>query len=195
MQLLPTRNSNMNRFFVIVLYLYISDATARCSAIDNPSDPCRYPQGDAWCMSTTDNPYAYRLGCEPLEIRSERQRQYEGEPFIGSIGVSSRWGSGWIDLRGPIELYPGDKLRLFIGGAAERILVRLLRQDQFPDSSANIVGNFRVPEDRIVEIELARRYARIVQISVHGEREAWGVPLGADNRSATLEFAELVRSP
>jgi hypothetical protein len=32
----------------------------------------------------------------------------------GEIGVSNRWGSGWLDLPQPIDLAAGDRIRLLL---------------------------------------------------------------------------------
>jgi hypothetical protein len=53
----------------------------------------------------------------------------------GEIGSSSQWGSGWLNLASPRDFVKGDRLRLRVGGTAEKILVRLLAKGMSPDSS------------------------------------------------------------
>ena len=43
----------------------------------------------------------------------------------GVVGSSNRWGSGWIDLDVTMDFKTGDRLRLTIGGTANKIKVRL----------------------------------------------------------------------
>jgi hypothetical protein len=113
----------------------------------------------------------------------------------GVVGASPRWLSGWIDLAAPTDFRVGDRLRLRIGGTAEKIVVRLLPADQFPDSPIGIIaGALRVPPSRIVEIVLTSPQHRVVQISVHGGQNPWGLyPLGDNNGPATVEAAEVVQ--
>jgi hypothetical protein len=112
----------------------------------------------------------------------------------GIAGASSRWGAGWIDFVKPMDFETNDRLRLKVGGTAEKIIVRLLEEGQFPDEPAGIVGySIEVPKDRIVEIVLHKAHKKIVQISVHGGPKAWHFPLGADNGPATLVSAEFIR--
>ncbi len=112
----------------------------------------------------------------------------------GSLGRSSKWGVGWLDLDSPIDFEPGDKLRLIIGGSANTVLVRLLPKNHFPDRPVGIVSkSTEVPSDRIVEIDLIQSYRQIIQISVHGGEQAWHYSLGYDNGPAILESAEYIR--
>ena len=118
-----------------------------------------------------------------------------GSTIAGRLGASSRWGSGWLDLDAATDFSTGDRLRLEIGGTADRILVRLLPKGASPDESVGIIGGPTVvPKNRIVEVTLAIDRRQIVQISVHGGPNPWGTfPLGAGNGPATLEAAELIR--
>lgn len=128
----------------------------------------------------------------------EGETEARPEPILiaGEYGSSPRWGSGWLDLAMVTDFAAGDVLRLRIGGTASKILVRLLPEGKFPDSSVGIVdGPVTVPENRIVEVVLDRNWENIIQISVHGGPNPWGkFPLGGDNGPATLEAAELIRS-
>jgi len=114
--------------------------------------------------------------------------------LAGETGVSSRWGSGWLDLATITDFLKGDKLRLKIGGTAAKILVRLRPKGVSPESPQGIIdGVITVPKNRIVEILLMTDQKGIVQISVHGGPNPWGLyPLGASNGPATLEAVELV---
>jgi hypothetical protein len=114
----------------------------------------------------------------------------------GGIGSSSKWGSGWLDLASVTDFAAGDILRLRIGGTASKVLVRLLPEGSFPDSSVGIVGSgaITVPKNRIVEVALDNDRKGIIQISVHGGPNPWGsFPLGEENGPATLESATIVR--
>lgn len=127
---------------------------------------------------------------------SEIQSKPEVKLLAGEIGSSPRWGSGWLDLVTPTDFSKGDRLRLRIGGTASKILVRLLPEGKFPDSSVGIMnGPITVPENRIVEVVLDMDRKDIIQISVHGGPNPWGnFPLGGGNGPAILEAAELIRS-
>jgi hypothetical protein len=118
------------------------------------------------------------------------------KPIVGETGSSSRWGSGWLDLSTTTDFLKGDRLRLSIGGTAEKILVRLLAKGQSPDSSAGIIGAaITVPKSRIVEVTLESPQKAIIQISVHGGPNPWGkFPLGGGNGPATVESACLIRN-
>lgn len=126
---------------------------------------------------------------------SESESEPEVQLLAGEIGSSARWGSGWLDLATVRDFVAGDVLRLRIGGTARKILVRLLPEGEFPDSSVGIIGGVvTVPENRIVEVVLDNDRKNIIQISVHGGPNPWGrFPLGGGNGPATLESATLVR--
>lgn len=121
---------------------------------------------------------------------------HETRLLAGEIGSSSSWGSGWLDLATVTDFAAGDVLRLRIGGTAGKILVRLLPEGSFPDTSVGIIGSgaVTVPKNRIVEVVLDNDRKGIIQISVHGGPNPWGrFPLGSGNGPATLESATLVR--
>ncbi|RLB91598.1 MAG: hypothetical protein DRH50_10840 [Deltaproteobacteria bacterium] len=115
--------------------------------------------------------------------------------LAGETGSSSRWGSGWLDLATPTNFAKGDRLRLQIGGTANKILVRLLAKGISPETSAGMLGGaITVPENRVVEVALDTDRKGIIQISVHGGPNPWGkFPLGGDNGPATIETAGLIR--
>ena len=113
----------------------------------------------------------------------------------GEYGSSPQWGSGWLNLSTPMNFTAGDTLRLKIGGTAKKVLVRLLPEGKFPDSSEGIIGNaISVPENRTIKIALKDNRYNIIQISVHGGPNPWGkFPLGGDNGPATLESVSLIK--
>lgn len=117
------------------------------------------------------------------------------ETLAGATGSSSQWGSGWLDFAPPVDFTKGERLRLLIGGTANKILVRLLPKGASPDTSTGIVGGaFDVPKSRIVEVTLPQDRKQIVQISVHGGPNPWGkFPLGGGNGPATIESAERIK--
>ena len=86
----------------------------------------------------------------------------------------------------------GDKLRLRVGGTATKILVRLLSRGTDPNEPIGIVGGIvDVPKDRTVEIDLNTNFNDVVQISVHGGSNPWGLySLGQGNGPATLLSCE-----
>src|SRR6266516_2992265 len=65
----------------------------------------------------------------------------------GSVGASSKYGSGWLDLAPATDFRKGEKMRLSVGGSASRILVRLLQSGSEPDDEVGILGDYRVPAD------------------------------------------------
>ncbi len=117
------------------------------------------------------------------------------QTLAGESGSSPRWGSGWLDLATITDFAAGDLLRLRIGGTASKVLVRLLPEGKFPDSSVGILGGpVTVPENRIVEVVLDKDRKGIIQISVHGGPNPWGkFPLGGGNGLATIDSAEIQR--
>lgn len=120
---------------------------------------------------------------------SQSQAQ-DCQKLVGTIGASPQWGSGWIDVSS-MDLDAGNHLRLVIGGSAEKILVRILRQGESPDSAAGILDQFVVPENRVIDLKLDQAFKDVHQISVHGGPNPWGqFPLGGGNGPATLMGAE-----
>lgn len=116
-------------------------------------------------------------------------------PLMGEIGSSARWNSGWLDLTTPTDFLDGDRVRISVGGSATKVLVRLLSRGQSPDTgSGRIGGTIAVPGDRNIEISLKYDRKEIVQVSVHGGPDAWGIPLGGGNGPATIEEIEIIRT-
>ena len=118
------------------------------------------------------------------------------EVLQGTIGFSPPHKSGWIDLSPMIDFRRGDRLRLKIGGSATKIVVRLLSRDMDPNTPSGIEGDaVDVPENRIVEMVLQQDRKNIVQVSVHGGANPWGLfPLGGGNGPATLLRVERMAS-
>ena len=118
------------------------------------------------------------------------------ETLAGATGSSSQWGSGWLDLAPPVDFTKGERLKLLIGGTANKILVRLLPKGALPDMSAGIVGGaIDVPKSRIVEVTLPQNRKQVVQISVHGGANPWGkFPLGGGNGPATIESVDRMKA-
>jgi len=119
----------------------------------------------------------------------------EIKPLAGQLGSSPRWGTGWLDLVTITNFSAGDTLRLKIGGTADKVIVRLLPEGRFPDSSVGIVGSpITVQDSRFIEVVLKKDRKNIIQISVHGGPNPWGkFPLGGGNGPATVVSADLIR--
>jgi len=117
------------------------------------------------------------------------------QTLAGAPGSSSQWGSGWLDLAPAVDFAKGEHLKLFVGGSADKILVRLLPKGASPDTSTGIIpGVVNVPKSRIVVVILPEDRKQVVQISVHGGPNPWGkFPLGGGNGPATIESAERVK--
>lgn len=114
----------------------------------------------------------------------------------GYYGASTRWGSGWLDLRQPTTFESDTCLHFTIGETASRILIRLLRVDDDPNSAVGFVGGIHdVPDSREVVVKLSRRFANIKQISVHGGPKAFHFDLGHKNGPATLESVKVIPCP
>jgi hypothetical protein len=115
--------------------------------------------------------------------------------LAGATGSSSQWGAGWLDLAPPVDFAKGDRLKLFIGGSATKVVVRLLPRGAPPDTSVGIIADvIDVPRSRIVEITIPEYRKQVVQISVHGGPNPWGrFPLGGGNGPATIESAERLK--
>jgi len=135
------------------------------------------------------------IGCLLLSLRALAVDPATVE-LQGKTFSSSQWGSGWLELDTPVDFATGDRLRLFVGGTARNVLVRLLPEGEFPDSPSGVLDRpVEVGPTRILEVALPSAHARIVQVSVHGGVNPWGrFPLGAGNGPATLERAQLIRA-
>ena len=133
----------------------------------------------------------YSQSSNKMISNSNQSRQWK--PLKGSIGVSNRWGSGWIDLDQMMDFQKGDHLRLRIGGTAKKAVVRFLEKGRDPSDPVGIDQIVTIPEDRIVEVELKNGYRNVIQISIHGGPNPWGLyPLGGGNGPATLISVEVL---
>lgn len=168
--------------FTVLLFILTS-----CSRTDQNSD---VQQGVA-LESTEPTSSASTITPAPSENVVDRSFS---EPLQGTIGSSSQWGSGWLDLSSMTDFQRGDRLFLKIGGTAEKIIVRLLTQGTDPNSSSGIDGGIvDIPENRQVEIMLQSNHSNVIQISVHGGANPWGLySLGGGNGPAKLLGAEHV---
>src|SRR6516225_4738429 len=110
------------------------------------------------------------------------------QTLSGTTGSSSEFGSGWLKLASPVNFSKGERLKLSIGGTANKIIVRLLPQGASPDTPVGVItGVFTVPASRIVEVSIPEDRKQVVQISVHGGPNPWNqFPLGPGNGPATI---------
>jgi hypothetical protein len=96
-----------------------------------------------------------------------------------------------LDLRPMSDLHRGTRLRLQVGGSAQKVVIRLLSQGDSPDSPSGIVGSFDIPGDRTVTVTLDTDYRNVVQISIHGGVKPWRMfPLGGGNGPAYVTQVE-----
>lgn len=108
----------------------------------------------------------------------------------GVIGRNPQYKSGWIELKNPRSFRPDDKIKLEIGGDANRILVRFLHRDGDPNSLSS--SNWQVasipPANRKIEVIIDGKYPDIEQISVHGGADPFGMGFNfpENNGDATL---------
>jgi hypothetical protein len=112
----------------------------------------------------------------------------------GATGTSSQWQSGWLDLTTPTVLAKGDRLRITVGGTANKVVVRILRDGESPNDPVGVIGVFEVPTSRILDIVLDDDFAGVKQVSVHGGSRPWGTyDLGESNGPATVSRVERCR--
>jgi hypothetical protein len=109
----------------------------------------------------------------------------------GRIGSSGDYGSGWLDLATMSDFKQGVRLRLVVGGTAQKVLVRLLPQGESPDRPSGIAGTFDVATSRKVVVTLDGDFLNVVQISVHGGPNPFGMfPLPGGNGPAFVTEVE-----
>lgn len=114
----------------------------------------------------------------------------------GRLGSSADDMSGWIDLSPPLSFRIGDRLKLWVGGSANRVLVRFLPLEGNRGLPDRVVGIFDVPDDRWLEIVLKHSRTNIPHVSVHGGENPFGDPafhLGRGNGPASILEILLVR--
>lgn len=104
-------------------------------------------------------------------------------------GKSKKHGSGWISFDPPKNLKAGNRLELFIGGSAEKVIVRLLPEGKSPDFPVGVLPEmFVVPDNRVLSVVLKKNHKSVTHVSVHGGPNPWGkFFLGEKNGPATLE--------
>ena len=135
----------MKKILVLVLLLSLMDMGG-CSKKEK-AEGAGEPRGNSGVVST-----------EPLRTSSNALRETATSPKLlaGEIGSTSSWGSGWLDLATVTDFAAGDVLLLQIGGTAKKVIVRLLPEGKFPDSTIGIVGGaVAVPGNRIVKVVLS----------------------------------------
>jgi hypothetical protein len=110
----------------------------------------------------------------------------------GVVGVSTQWGSGWLDLNSRPSFAPGTQLRIGIGGNARRVLIRMLQEGESPDVLVGELGEYDVPAERAVVATTKKLFEQVKQISVHGDTP-WNRFLAEGNGPATLLFVEQCR--
>ncbi len=132
---------------------------------------------------------------ETFESVEQKQNEITVIELQGAIGLSKQWNSGWLDLNKPLDFYSGDSLIVVVGGTAERIVLRLLSAGKDSNSPSGVVGRIhQVNNNGVIHVKLSRDYPNIIQVSVHGGENPWGVyPLGAGNGAAFIQNATLIR--
>src|SRR5688572_5828472 len=107
--------------------------------------------------------------------------------IVGSNGRSGEGGSGWLDLASPMDVVAGDTLRFVVAGSARRVVLRLLPKGAAADSPTGIIGEYTVGPGGRIQVVVAQAARQIVQFSVHGMRNPWGLyDLGAANGPAII---------
>jgi hypothetical protein len=136
-------------------------------------------------MMTRGASYLVTLMC--FTLLSLVSVQGKSTRLIGKTGVSSEYGSGWLDIS-PTDFAKGDHLVITLGGTATTVVVRLLPKGYDPGKPDVVIAErISVRADRSVDVALGSEYKNIVQVSVHGGPNPWNqFPLGAGNGPATL---------
>lgn len=114
------------------------------------------------------------------------------EPLKGTIGISEQSDSSWLNLEKAKDFKKGEWLRLKIGGTSKKIVVRFLSKKTDPNTPSGVDGDvIEIPKDRIIDIVLEENHKDVVQISVHGGTNPWGLFfLGPGNGSATILYIQ-----
>jgi hypothetical protein len=118
------------------------------------------------------------------------------EPLRGTVGSSSKFYSGWIDLQQLTDFHRDDILKITVDrripNPASEIYVRLLPKDGSADDDDEGAGIYRVTGP-VVEIKLDKDYSQIRQISIHGGPNPFGAhQLPPDNGRAKLISVDLI---
>jgi hypothetical protein len=129
---------------------------------------------------------------DPTKAGGGTSPAFTYERLQGQIGASPKWGSGWLDLAKTRDFSEGDRLRIQVGGAAKKVLVRVLRKGAEANTSEGVMGGIiEVPADRVIEVPIAATCKDVIQVSVHGGPRPWDqYDLGADNGAATLSTCD-----
>lgn len=145
--------------------------------------------------NSTDENYSQEIKKPGETVESVAQEKTAAIDLEGEIGLSERWGSGWLDFAKPQSFHTGDSLIIIVGGTADKIVLRLLSAGKDQNSPSGVVGRIhQVNDNGEVHAKLSRDYPNIIQISVHGGENPWGVyPLGASNGAAIIQSATLIK--
>jgi hypothetical protein len=128
----------------------------------------------------------------PAKPKGNTNKSECWQRVAGQIGYSEQWGSGWLQLSTVSDFKRGERLRLLIGGSAQKVVIRLLSKGESPDGPSGVFGTFNVPPDRYVVATLDGDYQNVFQLSVHGGPRPWNMfPLGGGNGPATLIKADI----
>ena len=132
---------------------------------------------------------------EPVKQIAQEQNSNEVIELEGQIGQAKRWSSDWVDLNKAMDFHNGDSLIVIVGGTADRIVLRLLSEGKDPNSPNGVVGRIhQVNANGEVHDGLSRDFHNVIQISVHGGENPWGVyPLGTGNGAAFIQKVTLIR--
>ncbi|MDH5526049.1 MAG: hypothetical protein OEY97_01920 [Nitrospirota bacterium] len=113
------------------------------------------------------------------------------EPLNCKFGSSSKWGSGWCDLKPAITLKEGQCVRATVGGTASQVILRVIRAGENPGKENTFLGEMvTLGPDRIVVVRVPRNLDKVKTISVHGGKRAWSVTFDSGNGPASAEKVE-----
>lgn len=138
-----------------------------------------------------ESPHTQATPPQPQVVEGKSSRTDCWQRVQGRIGSSADYGSGWLDLATMGDFKQGTRLRLVVGGTAQKVIVRLLSQGESPDRPTGIVGTFDVPSSRKVVVTPDGDFLNIVQVSVHGGPNPFGMfPLPGGNGPAFVTEVE-----
>jgi hypothetical protein len=92
----------------VVLWSISPLIRADCSSTNDPTHPCRYPQGDSWCRENGKPPYAYKTKCSasPLSPSSQGSQSNGPSPQLQSntyTAVTTDWTPNETDIRNALQ--------------------------------------------------------------------------------------------
>lgn len=142
-----------------------------------------------FASSCATNPSARKAGDQPAKGRDTSKPLIETvlaaqlpqatkttwQRIPGTPGVDGRYGSGYLDLATLVTFVQGERLRLRIGGTAQKVVVRLLPAGSSPSEAVGIIDTFAVPIDRVLVLTLDTQHPQVRQISVHGGPKPWDI--------------------